>query len=125
LNSREEAEAINRVELFVDRSQLPDELEEDEFYLADLIALEVRDSAGQAIGSVKNCYNFGAGDLIEIAFEAPDEKGRKRVEILPFTRETIPNLNLNEGWVEFVMPIVVSERDGAEEVDGNSEEEAL
>ncbi|HTC82801.1 MAG TPA: ribosome maturation factor RimM, partial [Rhizomicrobium sp.] len=39
---RNEAEALKGIELFVDRAALPD-ADEDEFYHADLIGLEVRD----------------------------------------------------------------------------------
>ena len=38
---RNAAEALTGTELFVDRSALPDDGEEDEFYHADLVGLEV------------------------------------------------------------------------------------
>ena len=43
---RNAAEALTGTELFVDRSALPEELEEDEFYHADLVGLAVRDEVG-------------------------------------------------------------------------------
>ena len=51
-DSREAAEKLNGLELFIDRAELPETEDEDEFYLADLIGLEVRDASGEAIGSI-------------------------------------------------------------------------
>ncbi len=66
VNTREEAEALNRVELFIDRSKLPKLEEEDEFYIEDLIGMDVLDEAGAQIGMVLAVPNFGAGDMLEI-----------------------------------------------------------
>jgi len=41
INSRNDAEALNGTELFIDRSNLPDDTEEDEFYVTDLIGAAV------------------------------------------------------------------------------------
>ena len=46
VSDRNAAEALTGTELFVDRSMLPDDGEEDEFYHADLIGLAVRDETG-------------------------------------------------------------------------------
>ncbi len=40
--------------------------DEDEFYLADLVGLEVRDETGAKTGTVSAVHNFGAGDILEI-----------------------------------------------------------
>jgi 16S rRNA processing protein RimM len=40
---RNVAETLSGVELYVDRAALPDDLEEEEFYHADLVGLEVID----------------------------------------------------------------------------------
>src|SRR5690606_18320146 len=37
ITSRDAAEAVTGIELFIDRAALPDDLEDDEFYHADLI----------------------------------------------------------------------------------------
>ncbi|WP_163591353.1 ribosome maturation factor RimM, partial [Klebsiella pneumoniae] len=50
VNDRNMAEALNGTTLFIDRSQLPEELEEDEFYYADLIGLDAIDTAGNPYG---------------------------------------------------------------------------
>ena len=48
---RNQAEALKGSELFVERAALP-EAGEDEFYHADLIGLEVRDSEGRVLGKI-------------------------------------------------------------------------
>jgi 16S rRNA processing protein RimM len=53
VKGRTAAEALNGVELFIDRSQLPDEeLEEDEFFVADLVGLATHDESGAKTGEI-------------------------------------------------------------------------
>src|SRR3954452_17140168 len=63
--SREDAERLNGIELYVARDALPD-TEDDEYYHADLIGLAAVNGAGEAIGRVVAMHDFGAGDIIEI-----------------------------------------------------------
>ncbi len=85
---RNAAEALNGTELFVDRSVLPDDLEEDEFYHADLIGLAVVDESGTKVGTVKALHDFGGGDIIEIATSGG------RTELIPFTRAAVPAIDV-------------------------------
>jgi 16S rRNA processing protein RimM len=89
--TREEAEALRGLRLYIGRDVLP-EPEEDEFYLADLIGLTVRSPAGEPLGAVKSVNNFGAGDLLEIA---PSDGAPSWWA--PFTREVVPEVRLGEG----------------------------
>jgi 16S rRNA processing protein RimM len=91
--TREQAQALRGLRLYVERAALPAP-EEDEYYLADLIGLEVRRVAGEAIGRIKSVANFGAGDLLEI-----DPADGSPPWWVPFTREAAPEVNLAEGWV--------------------------
>ena len=61
--SKEDADALRGVRLFVPRKRLPS-LPDDEFYHADLIGLEVRDTGGTVLGRVKSVQNHGATDLL-------------------------------------------------------------
>lgn len=54
VGSRNEAETLKGVGLYVPRSALGEAAEEDEFFQADLIGLEVRDG-DEAIGLIKRC----------------------------------------------------------------------
>src|SRR5262245_35821157 len=65
IETREQAEALRGLKLYIERSALPDP-DEDEFYVTDLIGLAVVTPAGEALGRVKSVQDFGAGDLIEV-----------------------------------------------------------
>ncbi|WP_114944309.1 ribosome maturation factor RimM [Microvirga calopogonii] len=89
VTTREASEALNRVQLYVERDKLPPPDEEDEFLLADLIGLAVHNEAGEIIGTVVDVPNYGGGDLLEIA---PTQKGP--TALLPFTKAFVPNVDL-------------------------------
>jgi len=88
VTTREEAEALRGLGLYVARDMLPEPQDEDEFYLIDLIGAAVATAEGEALGVVRNVQNFGAGDLLEIA---PSEGASWW---LPFTREAVPKVDL-------------------------------
>lgn len=91
--TREQADALKGTRLFVDRSRMPP-LPEDEFYHADLIGLEVRDTGGTLLGTVRSVQEFGAGDMLEI--HGP---GHKSTVLLPFTREAVPTVDIAAGRI--------------------------
>ncbi|MGB9118090.1 ribosome maturation factor RimM, partial [Bradyrhizobium sp.] len=66
VTTREEAERLNGLELYVARDKLP-ATDEDEYYRADLIGLAAVNAAGEPLGRVVAIHNFGAGDIVEIA----------------------------------------------------------
>ncbi len=103
--TKEQADALRGLKLFVPRGRLP-EPEEDEFYLTDLIGLEARDSDDVVLGRVKSVQNFGASDMLEIAPVAGGPTW-----YLPFTREAAPDLHIAEGWLRAVRPMEVDERE--------------
>jgi 16S rRNA processing protein RimM len=94
--TREEAQALRGLGLYVDRDRLP-EPEEDEFYLADLIGLKAVTPEGEPLGSIKSVHNFGAGDLLEIA---PHDGGASWWS--PFTLAAAPEVSLAMGHVVIV-----------------------
>lgn len=102
VETREQAEALRGLKLFVPREALP-EPEEDEFYVTDLIGLAVETPEGEALGRVKAVQDFGAGDLLEIQ---PPEGASW---YLPFTREAVPDVRIGEGKVIAVPPIEVED----------------
>jgi len=95
--TREEAEALRGLQLYVPRAALPAP-DEDEFYLADLIGLRAVGPDGVELGRVKNVQNFGAGDLLEIAPETGPTWW------LPFTRDAVPEVRIADGVVVAVRP---------------------
>lgn len=122
VTTREQAEALNGLELFVDRDALPDEvLEEDEFFHADLVGLEVRDADGKRLGRVSALHDFGGGDLMELALQG------KRSVLIPFTRAAVPEVDVRGGFVT-IDPVAAGlvegdEDDGAEGDEGQEASE--
>ena len=97
--TRDQAEALRGLQLYITRDSLPPPDDDEEFYLADLVGLEARDAAGEPIGVVKSAQDFGAGDLLEIA---PADGGP--TWWLPFTLEAAPAVNIAEGWLTAIRP---------------------
>jgi 16S rRNA processing protein RimM len=95
--TREEAERLNGIELYVPREALPD-TDDDEYYHADLIGLAAVNAAGDEIGRVLAMHNFGAGDIIEIA--PPDGP----TLLLPFTDAVVPTVDIKAGRVVVELP---------------------
>jgi 16S rRNA processing protein RimM len=97
IESREQAEALRGLKLYIARGVLP-EPEEDEFYVADLVGLAVETPGGEPLGRVKSVQDFGAGDLLEVQ----PETGASWY--LPFTRDAVPEVRIAEGKVIAVRP---------------------
>ena len=113
VKDRDAAEALRGVELYVDRDRLP-EAEEDEFYHADLIGLPVRTADGEAFGTVLALHNYGAGDVIEIRCA---DGG---TEILPFNKEVVPEIDLENGFLVVAPPAETYARPEDAEADARS-----
>jgi len=111
VNSRNDAEALNGLELFVGRSALPDDIEDDEFYITDLIGCDVMDEGGAHIGTVMNVADFGAGDLLEISPHLPEGGLGGEHWYLPFTQANVQDVDLEKHAVTICKPCEVSERD--------------
>jgi len=97
VETREQAEALRGLKLFIPRDRLP-EPEEDEFYVTDLIGLSVETAEGEPLGRIKAVQDFGAGDLLEIQ---PPEGASW---YLPFTREAVPEVRMADRKVVAVKP---------------------
>jgi 16S rRNA processing protein RimM len=106
--TREEAERLNGVELYVARDKLPD-TDEDEYYHADLIGLAAVNAANEPLGRVIAIHNFGAGDIIEIA------PAQGATMLLPFTNAVVPSVDVAGGRVVIELP---SEIEGDREDEG-------
>ena len=65
VTDRTQAETYRNRELWVWRSQLP-KPKENQYYIEDLIGLEVYSHAEELIGTVLSFHNFGAGDIMEL-----------------------------------------------------------
>ncbi|MEM9343251.1 MAG: ribosome maturation factor RimM [Pseudomonadota bacterium] len=88
IKNKEAADQLKGIRLYVDREKLPAP-DEDEFYHADLIGLDVVDTGGTPLGRVKAVLNHGAGDILEV--QPPSGP----TLLLPFTKETVPTVDLS------------------------------
>lgn len=109
--TREAAEALTRVRLYVPRERLQVELEEDEFLQADVIGARVEDEAGNVVGRLVAFHDFGGGDVIEIA-PAPSI-GRRPNALLPFTKAFVPVVDVAGGRVVVASEGLFSDDDDA------------
>jgi len=97
VTTRDEAERLNGVELYVARDKLP-ATDDDEYYHADLIGLAAVTTADKPLGRVVAIHNFGAGDIIEIA------PLQGATMLLPFSNAVVPTVDLAGGRVVIEMP---------------------
>jgi 16S rRNA processing protein RimM len=95
--TREEAERLNGLELYVAREKLP-ATDEDEYYHADLIGLDAVTPANEPLGRVIGIHNFGAGDIIEVA------PPNGATMLLPFTNAVVPLVDVAGGRVVIELP---------------------
>ena len=92
VSDRIAAEMLKGLTLHIPRSALP-KLEEDEFYHSDLIGLQVITTSGEVLGTVSAVEDFGASDVLEV------DGGPVKGLVVPFTKEVVPEIDLNTGWV--------------------------
>ena len=97
VTTRDEAERLNGLELYVTREKLP-ATDEGEYYHADLIGLAAVTEAGEPVGRVIAIHNFGAGDIIEIA------PPQGVTMLLPFTNAVVPTVDVAGGRVVIAPP---------------------
>jgi 16S rRNA processing protein RimM len=95
--TREDAERLNGIELYIAREKLP-ATGEDEYYHADLIGLAAVNATNEPLGRVIAIHNFGAGDIIEIA------PAQGATMLLPFTNAVVPEVDLANGREVIALP---------------------
>jgi len=93
ISTKEAADKLGGTKLYIPRAHLPD-LPDDEFYHTDLIGLQVFDSGGALLGSVKNVLDHGAGDILEVQRPASSE-----TVLLPFSLAFVPTVDLGAGKI--------------------------
>ncbi|PRX08861.1 UNVERIFIED_ORG: 16S rRNA processing protein RimM [Martelella mediterranea] len=91
VNDRTAAEALRGLNLYIERDNLPDdELDDDEYFYADLEGLDVFDDAGNSYGAISAIFDFGAGDLLEL--KGP---GRRPV-LIPFNESAVLEIDFTD-----------------------------
>lgn len=93
VTTKEQADVLKGEKLYASRDKLPS-LPDDEYYYADLVGVEVRDTGGTVLGHVQSVQNHGATDLLEIA-----GSDLTTTVLLPFTLASVPTVDLEAGRI--------------------------
>jgi 16S rRNA processing protein RimM len=106
VSDRDAAERLRNLELYIPRARLPTINEQDTYYHADLIGLDVVTPEGVQVGTVHALHNFGAGDIIEIM-----PVGSGEPLMLPFNDITVPRIDLEAKQIVLVRPVEIEPPD--------------
>ena len=109
VGDRNAAEALRNVELYLPRERLPEIDEDDTWYYADLVSLAAVAPDGTDVGTVAAVYNFGAGDIVEIA---PASGGKTL--LLPFTEAVVPEVDVKAKRIVVVLPEEIEVREAVD-----------
>lgn len=93
ITDRSAAEKLRKQDLYLSRTCLPTTAE-DEYYIEDLIGLEVRLENNEVFGKIESIQDYGAGTLVEVLTQE-----KKRI-LCPLSNETF-RIYLKEGYVTF------------------------
>jgi 16S rRNA processing protein RimM len=74
--------------IFVEKSFIRENLEEDEFLIDELTGLDVFDTEGNKLGFVTGVSNNGASDLLSVKSKT------KKISLVPFVDELVPSVDI-------------------------------
>ena len=88
----EQAELLRNSYIEIDRSQaIP--LEKDEYFIADLLGLDVYIDTGEKLGVLDDIYNTGGSDI----YVVKNELGKQF--LLPYIDDVVKNIDLENGKI--------------------------
>jgi len=97
IQDRNEAETLRSLYVMIDfENAVP--LEEDEFYLYEVIGLKAYSSEGEWLGTVNNVIETGANDVYVVSGSAHGEI------LLPVHEETLVSIDFDEGKITLNLP---------------------
>ncbi len=94
ITDRTAAEQLTNLSLYINRTLLGTIQEDDEYFHADLVGLNVKTQGGIQLGKVLALFNFGAGDMLEIR---PLESSKS--VMLPFTKAAVPVIDIQNNYI--------------------------
>ncbi|MBD3585150.1 ribosome maturation factor RimM [Salinimonas sp. HHU 13199] len=97
IETRDDAERIKNLDISISADQLP-ELDDNEFYWRELTGMQVVTTQGYDLGVVKDVFNTGANDIIQVRANAKDAFGLKE-RLLPFVMDEVIQSVDKEGKV--------------------------
>lgn len=97
VNNMNEAEMLRGQKVYINTEDLP-ELEEGEFYVADLLGCNVADESGNAVGVLKDVISTGSNDVYVVT-------GTDGKELLiPALKKHVKEINLGERRITVELP---------------------
>ena len=102
ITTMNEAELLRDQDVLIKAEDLP-ELDDGQFYVADLIGLPVYDEEGQQIGTFKDALSTGSNDVYVIAVP-----GAKDI-LLPALKAYVKEINIAEKRIVVALPEWVDE----------------
>lgn len=87
IDNIDSAEALRNLYIKVSREQLP-ELQENSYYIVDLLECEVVTVEGEILGKMDDVFNTGSNDI----YVVKNEKGKQI--LLPAIKEVIKNVDI-------------------------------
>ncbi len=101
VDSRNDAEKLRGIVLFAGESKFP-VLNEGEFFHSELEGMRVVSNQGFEYGVIKGCYNFGAGDVVEITL-----RNSTKTILFPFDNDFFPFVSRKDKVVTLVLPEII------------------
>jgi 16S rRNA processing protein RimM len=97
LPDRNAVEQLLGAYLYVSKSELP-ELPEEEFWVKDLVGLDVFTTEGQFVGKVRSII-YGGNDVLEIHRDGDPED---KTILVPFVKDLVPVVDIKSARLEVV-----------------------
>jgi len=94
--------------LYVDRAQLPEPEDAEEFYVADLVGMTAIDADGAVLGKVVTVHDYGAGTSLEIVRDGAAPT------LVPFTRACVPEVDVGREQIMVNLPVINLAREAGE-----------
>ena len=91
-DSVEKAELLRNTPVYIDEEMLP-ELSDNEFYIKDIINLNVETKDGEYLGKITDVFKTGSNDVYEIL----KEDGKKF--LIPAISQVVKEINIKENKV--------------------------
>lgn len=93
VTDRNAAETLRKAELYVERKDAVP-LQQDEYYINDLIGLKVVDENDLALGTLTEVIPTGANDVYEITLSSGEQL------LLPAIKQCILSVNVPDGYIK-------------------------
>ena len=87
--NKEQAEDLKGQLIFLEKRSLP-KLLANEFYYEDLKGLQIKIDGSIQKGIVKDVFNFGSGDVLEVSLD-----DKEATIYIPFDRDNVGRIDLN------------------------------